>query len=652
MGLFTHSSTDVYVRGKRVKVDPSASIGKGGEADVYDLGRGVALKLWKGPDHPDYAGEPEAQAAARRRLDAHQSKLPAFPSGLPSRVITPVDVATDKSGSRLVGYTMPLVSGAEVLLKFAEPGYRAAHVEAWTLGPMLADLHRTVESLHQKGVVIGDFNDLNVLVRVVPEGPGPFSCPNPPAVAYVIDTDSFQIGGFDCEVYTERFLDPLLADPKAARPCLSRRYGPESDWYAFAVMVMQTLLCVGPYGGIYRPRAASDRIPHDARPLRRITVFHPEVTYPKPAIPWSVLPDELLHALSRTFEKDERSPLPRRLLESLVWRRCDGCGMEHARALCPKCVQTVISAATTTTTGKVTRVIVRTTAGRVICAAVQDGKLRYLVHEGGRFVREDGGVVLSGALDPALRFWLRGEETLVGRGGEIVALQPSGKRSRFVADVVAGTAAVATSARHRVRAHGGQLLSTGPVPGMPPGMGEDIESRVGDVLPGQTRVWSGDRFGFGLYRAGGLSVAFVFRQGRAGLTDSVKLPYPAGQVLEHEVVFSEDRVWVLFSVQTGPKTMHIATQIAPDGTIEATAQHEAGDGTWLGTLGGKCAVGRVLLCPTDTGVVRVEAQGTALSETRRFVDTEPFVTAASELCAGPDGLFVVEPRTISMLRLG
>ncbi len=329
-----------------------------------------------------------------------------------------------------------------------------------------------------------------------------------------------------------------------------------------------------------------------------------------------------------------------------------------------------VAAAAKADGGRVTRTVVRETRGRVVCAAVQLGVLRYLVHEDGRFVREDGRAVLHGG-DPGLRFWLRGDETLVGRGGEIVCLGAPGEgapgsgveadrarggsepaRERLTVDVVSSVAAIATNGTHRVRAYGGQLLSKGPVPGLPGRLGGDIESRVGDVLAGQTRIWIGDRLGFGLYRAGGLSVAFVFSPGRAGLADGVKLPYPAGQVLDHEVVFSEDRVWVLYAVESGGRTRHLAAQIAPDGSIEALGQGEAGDGSWLGTLGGKCAVGRSLLCPTDSGVVRVGAAGATLAETRRFEGTEPFVSAASRLLAGPDGLFVVEPNGISMLRVG
>ena len=126
--------------------------------------------------------------------------------------------------------------------------------------------------LHALGVVIGDFNDLNVLVK--------------DEQAYLIDADSFQFGGFLCRVFPERFVDPLSCDPQERRPLLCKPFSTDSDWHAFAVMVMQTLLSVGPYGGVYRPKSTSARVPEYARPLRRITVFHPEVLYPKPAAPY------------------------------------------------------------------------------------------------------------------------------------------------------------------------------------------------------------------------------------------------------------------------------------------------------------------------------------------------------------------------------
>ena len=55
---------DLYVEGRRVVPRPEAMIGAGGEAEIYDLGDSVALKLFKPPTHPDFQGRPTEQQAA------------------------------------------------------------------------------------------------------------------------------------------------------------------------------------------------------------------------------------------------------------------------------------------------------------------------------------------------------------------------------------------------------------------------------------------------------------------------------------------------------------------------------------------------------------------------------------------------------------
>src|SRR5689334_24708988 len=97
---------DVYLQGKRVKLDPSRSLGKGGEADVFDLGRGRALKVFKTPDHVDYHGLPAEQKAAEQRIGMHQRKLREFPAQMPPEVVAPEELATDRSGRFVVGYAM------------------------------------------------------------------------------------------------------------------------------------------------------------------------------------------------------------------------------------------------------------------------------------------------------------------------------------------------------------------------------------------------------------------------------------------------------------------------------------------------------------------------------------------------------------------
>jgi hypothetical protein len=626
---------ETYVRGKRVKVRPSASIGKGGEADVFDLGGGVALKLWKGPDHPDLAGDTEAMARATERLQLAQQKMPAFPANLPARVIAPLDLATDSAG-RIVGYTMPLVVGADVLLRCADPGIRRALGGA-AATRILLDLLATVTALHHAGVTIGDFNDLNVLVRGTE--------------AFLVDADSFQFGPFACSVFTERFVDPLLCDPAAARPLPVRPFGPASDRYAFAVMLMQTLLCVGPHGGVHRPADPSRRVPEAARPLRRITVFHPEVRYPKPAIPYGVLPDDLLHELSAIFEKDARGPFPAALLSGLRWTHCAGCGTEHARARCPVCDRWV-PREVTVVRGRVTATRIFSTRGTIVTATLCKDAPAWVVHEDGAYRREDGAIVLRGPLDPALSFSIEGRATLIGRGERVIVIEPGRAPEELRVDTCAGRPVLALNTRGRVLVQGGRLLHRTRKDTAAAPLADGAAELIGEVLAGQTRIWVGERLGFGFYRAGNLSVAFTFIPGRRGILDTVRIPWPSGQIVDAHAVLDADRAWFFLAHEQGGRILHRAAVIGADGALLATAEGEAGDGTWLGALRGKCAIGGALLSATDAGLVRVEVQGGVAETVRLFADTEAFTDAHCEILAGPSGLWVVDSREIRRLALG
>jgi len=313
----------VWLEGQRVSVAPSAQLGQGGEAEVYDLGDGRALKLFKPPGHGDFVGLPAQQQAAAARLAAMQHKLAAFPRGLPDRVVAPAALATSRKGGDVVGYAMAKVAG-EALARHGEVRWRRDRgVPANTVVAVLRDLAATMAAVHAAGVVIGDFNDLNVLV----DGDR----------AWLIDADSFQYGRWPCPMFSERFVDPRLCDAAAPAPVLVRPHDRDSDAFALAVMIFRCLLLVGPYGGVHQPADPARRIAPAARPLRGVAVFDPDVVYPKAAIPWAVLPDELLAHFDAVFARGQRGAWPASLLASLRWTRCSACGAEHARPTCPSC---------------------------------------------------------------------------------------------------------------------------------------------------------------------------------------------------------------------------------------------------------------------------------------------------------------------------
>lgn len=321
----------VWIDGARVRLVPAALVAEGGEAEVYDLGDGRVVKWWKPPEHPDYAGLPAAQAQAARRLIEHPAKLRALPGGLPAAVVAPCGLvlASTPKGKRagVAGFVMPKVAGTP-LHAYGEPRWRREHpVDGADVVAALLALHDALAALHRAGIVVGDCNDLNVLVA----GRG----------VHLIDVDSYQFGGFACPMFSERFVDPRLCDGAALVP--ARPHDEASDWFAFAVMAFRVLLQISPWGGVHQPAAPATRCPPAARALRRLSVYARDVVYPRAARPLAILPDELTAVFRAIFEHDQRGVFPRDALERLRLRRCDGCGDEHARTRCPACATAVVA---------------------------------------------------------------------------------------------------------------------------------------------------------------------------------------------------------------------------------------------------------------------------------------------------------------------
>lgn len=620
---------EVYLKGKRIWLDPKKAIGKGMEADIYLISRDKVAKIYKPPGHPDYQGLSQEQAGAKLRIKEIQRKLPAFPARLPSRVVVPQALLTNKQGTRIRGYLMNHVNQAEQLMRYADKDFRLAGVSHQEVVSIFRDLWQTVSGIHQRGVVIGDFNDLNVLIK------GDY--------AYIIDADSFQYQKWLCRMFTARFLDPLLCGQGTKELILGKPYVAESDWYAFSAMLMQCLLFVDPYGGIYRPKKKNHKIPQSKRPLHRITVFHKEVRYPKPAIPYNTLPDDLLQYWYEVFTQDKRSVFPVELLEDLNWSVCSKCQTEHTRSVCPSCqakapgtVKEVI-----TVRGRVQSKIVFETNGLILFAQVTPRNLQLLYYENQEFKRETGSVVTQGTLDPRMRFRVSGKRTLIGFKGQLAVLSPDQSLTRVGVDSFGTLPLFDANQDHYYWAVNGQLYRDGQLG----------PYYMGDVLSNQTLFWTGEKFGFGFYRAGELNVAFIFDAKRKGINDSLDLPPIRGQLIDSTCFFSRDLCWFIIATQISGQTIHDCVLIQNDGTVLASTQARTNDGSWLGKIRGKCAVGDYLLCATDDGIVRLEPSKGKITIAREFPDTEPFVHTGCHLFPGADGLYVVSRQRIHKLKI-
>lgn len=302
----------------------------GGEAYIYftrsRFGRMTASKIYKDPDHPelmddpDFRDDPDQQRYARERLHVMQTKLHDFPENLPERVIGPEKLISLYGNNQISGYTMRHLKGAEKLQLYGDKHLRKqSGISNKTIMDIFRDLHKTVSQLHKRSIVIGDFNDENVLIKG--------------KAAYIVDTDSFQFGNYQCQMFKPDFVDPQLCEKRGEEMMLVRAHNTDSDWYAYTVMLMKCLLFVHPYNGGYE-----GDVPDTLRPLHRLSIFHKDVKYPKRgAEPLEILPDDLQQYFRKVFSKqDRRGVFPVNLFDAR-FKTCSTCGIEHARQRCPVC---------------------------------------------------------------------------------------------------------------------------------------------------------------------------------------------------------------------------------------------------------------------------------------------------------------------------
>lgn len=621
----------LFINGILVNIDVRKSLGKGMEADVYRVGD-KAVKIFKGPTHSDLLTDFDRESA-RVKIEEHQQKLRMFPKGLPPRVVVPIDLVQDQSG-KIVGYTMRLVDNPTQARAFSEVAERAKGLDPNQIVSFMLDLHGTVGGLHSKGVVIGDFNDLNILAS----GPE----------AYVIDADSFQYGQFFCRMYTEEFVDPRLCDPDGNSPVLRGYHDDDSDWYAYHAMLFKLMLCVGPFGGVYRPSKRRDAILHTQRPLKGVSVFNPEVIYPKKAVHFRFLSDDILHHFQGVFEKGVRSEFPKTLLAGVRWTTCQSCGALHARRSCPDC-QVAPPAAikeTIETRGRIkSTTVFRKSSVRILHASMQGGILRFLYAEGGKFYREDRSAVCCGNPDPGMRFRIFADDTVIGRGSSAVIVRKNGAPVQLVVDQFSNTLMFEASAAGVFWQQGGSILR-----GNALGYGYEPD-RIGQVLEGQTVFWVGDQFGVGFYRAGEINVSFVFDAKGRSLNDSVVLPKVGGQLVGAKCCFGPERAALLYAFKDGPKVTNRCVMLKQTGEVVGVAEAAEGDGSWLSSIAGKCVVGDSVLSATDDGIVKVDFSGGSATKETRFEGSDAFVDSACHLFAARDGLYCVGSGKVSLLQM-
>ncbi|NUP08695.1 MAG: hypothetical protein HOW73_21815 [Polyangiaceae bacterium] len=623
----------VVIGGKRVRLDPRKVLGEGGEATVLlwaERGARRAVKLYK--------------ADAAQRLPK-LSALVAVGPALDGIAVLPQAIVHDEATGAAIGFTMPaLEPGFEPFALLSRESFCAA--AGLDLARLLAAVHRlgyAVRRLHDAGIVVGDFNDQNELVR-----------PSDGAVAF-IDCDSFQLANLPCEVSTEAFLDPLLYGPDAAHPCATadgapRWFGRGSDWYSFAVIAFRSLTGVHPYGGT---DAAHPTLASRARAGRSV-LSRGVVVPPKTRSRIEALSDSLLDGFARVFEAHDRRPFSLDDLRSasVGIRRCS-CGLELAagRRACPRC-----TAAGPVRAGRVSTETLASSDGGFFAVAADATRWSALSREGRDVVATIGSwgrgdsvrrVVAAAAGPDTLVRLAPVMAAVCTRSGDFATLVlvdlSSGVRvSESTTEVAMGAPAFELGDGCAYRIAKGTVIE----------LRADVHGRVEEVPIGS--VVSEQTV---LHRAGRGVVAVTAVLGRRsyqwlGRSGNVELDVPSldpGEALITEWIAAEGDLAIVLRHTLLGGVEHVRTTLLDRrGTrlrdrVEAASARRGG----AALQGGVFSRGRVLVA-TDIGLVRHDPR---TADAVPFADTEPHVVAECPLAAGPRGVLVALGSKLQLLSL-
>lgn len=570
----------------------SKQIGEGGEARIFAAPGGLVAKLYKGPDDPSFAtGGSEEQRnrdGAGRKLREIWAKLAAFPRGLSPAVVEPIEVLQVNAAN--VGYLMRGVETPHARMRdwMDRTAFKTLSID--TVRESFIQLATALAQVHDRGVVVGDFNDLNVLI--------PASGPT------LIDADSFQYGMFPCRTFQARFVDPLICAPHASSLQMVRPHTADTDWYALLIMLYQVLRGIGPYDGVHKPKG-SKPVPHSARPLQRITVHRPDVIVPKFATPADQLHPDLMHAFAQRIDKDERGPIS----ESLLYLIGEKAGF-------------VVPSSVTKAKGKVVAEEILVGQGKILHAQLTDGGLAVVSTVGAALYRNENRLRTLAVNPSLLEFRCTDQATIVLHGSS--ARLDGGRQ--FVVDVFDNKPVLATCPTGLIYQFGSDVIRES--------LAGDIHETLGTVS-GTANFWYGSKFGLGFYRVGMFYRYFTFRTDGTPFDDRLVIQRPLGQVVDEGCHFGA-QAWY-WRIEQRRRVHYLLWCVDRDGKVLCSLEAKEGEDSWLENIRGAAGAGNHLYVPTDNGMLRV---GLHLDATE-FPDTASWIDGSTKILGANGGGIVV-----------
>jgi len=601
------------LNGKKIDLKKNNSLGIGGEAEVFAYDR-YAIKIYHAMDN-SLTSDLKKQWEFAHKLKIE--KIKNFPH-MPPEVIAPLYLVTNSKGM-VIGYAMDIVSNATDIFNLSQRKYRQINsYDPNYVVDIFKNVYDVTKKIHDRNVIVGDYNSLNILFR--------------DKNVFFIDSESMQFSNYPCIVATETYLDPRFYGVDFTKKAI---FDKQSDWYSFAVMLFQSLLYTHPYGGIHKSYKNMMR-----RAEACVSVINKDVIYPKKAIPLNVLPDSVLHTFYEIFDKGERvSLLSNNLLSSLTFTQCKSCGEYHTKRTCPVCqVQSPVKREADIVDGDCRRSTIFTTAGHILQAEFQAGKLRYIYTDNNITKRENGQTVFNNKLSSDYHFGIQQDVTLIGKDKTVAFIEYENVINKVQTGTLYNKNIFKANNSHFFTISGDSLAM-------------DDTVILGNILENQTWFKVGPSFGCGFYRVGKKTVYFVFTFKKMSLDDSVVLPSITGKLLGADCSFSGNNVLLTLSEEENGKTYNSMHLITSEGKVLASLREEADNSAILKNINGKALNGTSVLTATDSGLLLATVDQGTFVESKLFTNTANFVDETTELIFCPTGIYTVHDNKICLLQM-